>query len=124
MPGASSELEGVWRLRPDALRRAFHAGEDLERLRELVRRVLDAAVPPEGPEAAAPPGDLVRVRSFLRRTFAKRPVVVPEPIPEDALDLLLGAPESEIDIARAALLVAREDEPSLDMERSLAKIER
>jgi tetratricopeptide (TPR) repeat protein len=79
-----------------ALARAFHAREDLERLAGLLRRFLGAS----------------------REVAALREIGI------ESVERMLAASEAEIDLARGALLIAREDDPRLDMGRTLEKVDR
>jgi tetratricopeptide (TPR) repeat protein len=97
LPGPPDLLEdepGPLRFR--AVARALHAREDLERL------VLGAY-------------RLVRPR---RELAALREIGIV------SVDRMLEASEPEIDLARGALLIAREDDPRLDLARTLEKIDR
>ncbi len=77
------------------LARAFHAGEDVERLGLLLRRWL------------RPRHELAALRE----------------IGIVSIERMLDAPEAEIDVARGALLIAREDDPRLDIARALEKVD-
>jgi tetratricopeptide (TPR) repeat protein len=68
--------------------------------------------------------DLVRLRGLLRRLVRSGPRAREERIPADAVDRLLEAREEEIDVARGALLIAHEDETSLDVVRAIGQVER
>lgn len=75
--------------------RAFHAREDLDRLASLVRRWLRPR------RASGGLGDVGIV----------------------SIERMLEASETEIDVARGALLIAREDDPRLDIARVLERID-
>jgi tetratricopeptide (TPR) repeat protein len=82
-------------LRWSALARAFHATEDLERLARLARRLV-----------SGDPGLALREIGIV------------------SVERMLEAAETEIDLARGALLIAREDDPRLDLARTLEKVDR
>ncbi|MBI3725088.1 tetratricopeptide repeat protein, partial [bacterium] len=144
-PEPEAAGESLARLSISEVVRALHAGEDLARLSGLLQTAIGAQseLPPPG-ESLAPPVDggasgpasiqrplrMASPRPTRMRTLAARIVKlasgptkqVREAIPEDALERLLDGPERDIEIARGALLVAREDEPKLDVGRSLDRI--
>jgi tetratricopeptide (TPR) repeat protein len=90
--------EGTLRFREVV--RAFHAREDLERLGRLARRFFGAR--------RVPPADTEWTR----------------PVAPGTIDDLLGRRDDQLDLARAALLVAREDEPGIDGARALERLDR